>query len=196
MKRRVIGLGALAVLSLGVAGLSSGCSSDRAGSSSSAGERVGTLELSLAAHGPSGTEYRLRDASFEISPYTYGYPTEGGAEAREPLTVSSEDNPNATSISVNVEEGYYGVQLKPGWRLEKLDGGSATDVLATLLSSDTQQVYVYRRSSTNVAYEFGLGDRSIWFNGKLNIGIRVQEPDDGSGGSPNDPDSGVSGASF
>jgi len=196
VKRRIIGFFAVALLSLGVVGLSSGCSSEQGGSNS-ASERAGTIALSLAAHGPAGTEYRLRDASFEISAYD-GYSTEGGAEGREPLTVSSEDDPNATSISVSVEEGYYGVRLKPGWRLEKSDGGNVTDVQATLLSSETQGVYVYRRSSTTVAYEFGLGERSIWFNGKLNIMIGVREqPDGGVGGSPNDPDNGAfSGASF
>jgi hypothetical protein len=35
--------------------------------------------------------------------------------------------------------------------------------------------YVNPHSTSWVAYEFGIGERSIWFNGKLNIEIRVHE---------------------
>mgnify|MGYP001555329432 FL=1 len=91
------------------------------------------------------------------------------------MAVSSEDEPEAASIAVSVEQGSYYVRLQPGWHMEKVEGGVASEVEATLLSPATQWLYVNAHSTTWVEYEFGLGERSIWFNGQLNIGIRVHE---------------------
>ena len=177
MKRRMMSLGLLG-LGLLVSGLSA-CGSDGANK-----PEMGTLKVPLSTQGPSGTTYRLRDAVFEINNQYYGYAGEGG-EAPATITVSSEDDPDAAAISVSVERGYSYVRLRPGWRLEKVEGGSASDVQATLLSNDTQWVYVSPHSTSWVTYQFGLGERSIWFNGELNIQVEVYEkPSDlyGQGG--------------
>jgi hypothetical protein len=188
MKRRMMGLGLLGTITLLSAGLATGCGSDPA-----AKPELGTLSLPLTTHGPSGAEYRLRDAVFQISPeyYYYGSAGEGGA-GPQAITVSSEDDPTASSISVSVERGYQIVRLLPGWHLEKVEPSGSTSVEATLLSNETQWVYVYPHSSSWVEYQFGLGGRSIWFNGQLNIGVQVYEkPSDLYGGGGQGGDAGA-----
>ena len=52
------------------------------------------------------------------------------------------------------------------------------------------QRHDFEMSAVRMAEEFGLGERSIWMNGELNIDLQVYEdPDDlngGYGGSPGD----------
>jgi hypothetical protein len=161
------------------------------------------LNVPLVTHGPSGAEYRLRNATFEISNLYYydDYASGGdGGSSTPPITLSSEDDPTATALSASVERGYYYVRLLPGWHLEKVDASGATEVEATLLSSETQSIYVYQHQSSWVEYELGIGDRSLWFNGQLNIDIVVHEdPSElygntgGFGGQPANVDAGAGG---
>jgi hypothetical protein len=180
--RRTLCLGTLLGLTVLAGGMIVGCNSEPVDRGD-----LGTLTLPLGSHGPSGTEYRLRDAVFQISSdyYYYEDPSgEGGAgSSGHTYTVSSEDDPTASSISISVERGYYYVQLLPGWRMEKVEGGDASEVEATLLSGATQWVYVSPRSSSWVDYSFGIGGREIWLNGDLNVGVQVYEdPDEYYGG--------------
>jgi hypothetical protein len=175
MKRR--SLGVVAGLAVLAGAFAAGCSSDGGG-----GDGVelgrGTLQLPLVTEGASGAKYRLRDATFQVVSYGYYYDTAGGAGgdgASGNVTVSSETDPDATSIALSVERGNYYVRLLPGWHMEKIDADGTTVVEASLLSGDTQWVYVSPHSSSWVEYEFGIGDRRLWFNGQLNIGIRVHE---------------------
>jgi hypothetical protein len=167
-------LGMMLGLTVAAGSVMAGCSSEPLGQ----GE-LGTLSVPLSTHGPSGAEYRLRDATFEISnDYYYDqYYGEGGAGSigGTSYTVSSEDDPSASSIDVSVERGQYNVRLLPGWRMEKIENGEATDVEATLLSNATQWVYVSPHSSSWVSYQFGIGERSLWFNGDLTIDVQVFE---------------------
>jgi hypothetical protein len=48
-------------------------------------------------------------------------------------------------------------------------------VEATLLSGQTQYVWVSRRSTSFAEFQFGLGGREIWLNGDLNIGVVLYE---------------------
>jgi hypothetical protein len=187
MNRRKMGLGILAGLVLATTAVA-GCSSN-----DGAAEEGGTLSVPLVTQGPSGATYRLRDAVFEIRSEYYYYDdvpsAEGGAggTSSSVITLSSETNPDASSLSVSLERGYYYVSLKPGWRMEKVEGGSATNVEATLLTSATQWAYVAAHSTRWLEYQFGLGDRALWFNGKLNVSIGVYEkPSDlyGESGAP------------
>jgi len=178
MKRRAMGLGLVAGLAVLAGAAMVGCGSDGAGGGEVEAGR-GTLRLPLLTEGASGTRYRLRNATFEVIAYNYYYyPNSAGGEGgsgSQNITVSSEDDPDATSIALSVERGDYYVRLLPGWHMEKLDADGATEVEATLLSSDTQWVYVSAHSSSWVEYEFGLGERKLWFNGQLNIEIRIHE---------------------
>lgn len=191
MKRRTIGLGLVTGLMVVASGLVAGCSSD------GHPEEHGTLNLPLSTQGPSGATYRLRNATFEIrNEYDYyedqGAGGEGGSGGPHVINVSSETDPNAGAISVSLERGYYYVRLLPGWHMEKVEGGSATNVEAQLLSSAQQWVYVAAHSTRWIEYQFGLGDRALWFNGNLNVEIQVYEkPSDLYGGAG---ESGVSGA--
>lgn len=146
---------------------------------------VGSLALPLAANAPSGTHYRLRDATFDIHQGYYwggsaGYMGIGGGVGNPPvLSVSSEDaDPDAPSIEVDLEQGQYTVTLRPGWRFERVENGEATDVEATLLSDANQYVYVYPHSTTWTSYQFGIGGTELWLNGKVNINIGVYEDPD------------------
>jgi hypothetical protein len=195
MKRRMMGLTLLAGLTLGL-GAVAGCSNGN-----DSGEReMGKLALPLSTQGASGAEYRLRDAVFQISNQYgyYGSAGEGGA-SDQAFTVSSESDPTAKSIVVDTERGYYYVRLLPGWRLEKVEGETVTDVEATLLSDQAQWVYVGAHSTSFVEFGFGLGGRALWFNGKLNIDVNVYEsPSEiyGYAGAGGEPNGGVAGSAW
>jgi hypothetical protein len=149
------------------------------GSSEEPKERMGQLALPLVTQGASGVTYRLRDATFTISGYPaypgYGGSGSGGSGGGQVVTVSSETDPDAQTISVSVEEGQYYVQLLPGWHFEKVTPEGAVPVEATLLYGETQWVYVSRRSTSFADFQFGLGGREVWLNGDLNIGVVLYE---------------------
>lgn len=167
-----------------------GCADSGAGQKEN-NEELGKLALPLITNGPSGAQYQLRNATFQIQPYQYYYdygvggyyggtgagvagsrPTTGPV----PITVSSETDPSAPTIEVDLEQGDYYITLLPGWSLESIVDGVATTVPEVqLLSGETQWVWVSRRSTSWVNYQFGIGDRKIWFNGKVNIEVQVYE---------------------
>ena len=182
MRRRWC-LGTMLGLTVIAGGILTGCNSEPI----SGEKEMGTLSLPLSTHGPSGTEYRLRDAVFQISSEYYYYDdyAEGGSgsNSSHSYTVSSEDDPSASSISISVERGYYYVQLLPGWRMEKVEDGEGTTVEATLLTESTQWTFVDAHSSSWVEYQFGIGGREVWLNGNLNVDVQVYEnPDEYYGG--------------
>ncbi|MDX2051224.1 MAG: hypothetical protein SFV15_02470 [Polyangiaceae bacterium] len=161
--------------------------------------KLGTLGLPLTTYGPSGAQYQLRHANFDIVPYSYyygGYST-GGASNQQtmllPTTASSDTNPDAPSIEVDLEQGQYQIYLQPGWSLERVENGVSTPVEAQLLSGETQWAYVSPHSTSWVSYQFGIGGRSLWLNGKVNIDVQVYEdPNQYYGG----PTGGYAGAYF
>jgi hypothetical protein len=181
MKRRNLGLGLLAGLTLLTGAAVVGCSSGSGGPGGGGdAEERGTLRLPLTTEGASGTKYRLREATFQVSSSYYYYDYESaaagaGGSGPQTITVSSEDDPDAASIALSLERGSYYVRLLPGWHMEKLEDGVASEVEANLLSEATQYLYVSPHSTTWVEYQFGLGDRALWFNGQVNIGVRVYE---------------------
>jgi hypothetical protein len=154
-----------------------GCGNSAQGGES--GERTGQLALPLVTQGASGVEYRLRDATFVIQGYPsypgFGGSSSGGGTSGTSITVSSETDPDAQTISLSIEEGQYYVQLLPGWHFEKVTPDGAEPVEATLLYGETQWVYVSRRSTSFAEFQFGLGGREIWLNGDLNIGVVLYE---------------------
>jgi hypothetical protein len=153
-----------------------GCGNSAQGGEDS-GERAGQLALPLVTQGASGVSYRLRDATFTIRSLGMGWggSGSGGSSGTPPITVSSETDPDAQTISVSVEEGQYYVELLPGWHFEKITPEGAAPVEATLLYGQTQYVYVSRRFTSFAQFQFGLGSREIWLNGELNIGVVLYE---------------------
>jgi hypothetical protein len=147
------------------------------------GERAGQLALPLVTQGASGVTYRLRDANFTIRNLGIGGGAGSGGGSSPPgITVSSETDPDAPTISVSVEEGPYYVELLPGWHFEQITPTGAVPVEATLLYGQTQYVYVARRSTSFAEFQFGLGGREIWLNGDLNIGVVLYEDPSEIGG--------------
>lgn len=219
MKKSVSGWLGLAVLAgWSLMGCARGGGADQSGETS----EFGKLALPLVTNGPSGAQYQLRNATFQIQPTRYYYgvggSTEKGGAASKggaapivaagapsisvpaPIIVSSETNPTEPTIEVDLEQGDYRVVLLPGWSLESVVDGVSTPVPdVQLLSGDSQWVWVSPRSTSWVSYQFGSGDRSVWFNGKLNIEMQVYEtPEDyygrsygGSSGAPWVPAGGV-----
>lgn len=180
--RRVV-TGLLLAAGFGALGLT-GCSG--AGGNDDPSAAHGEIGLPLTTQGASGVIYRLRNATFVIQSQYYDYESsEAGAAGASTnpgrVVVSSETDPNARNISVSLEEGYYLVSLQSGWYLEKVTASGAQPIEATLLSGANQWVWVSRQSTSWAEYSFGVGSREIWLNGKLNIGIDVQE----SAGAPN-----------
>jgi len=182
--------GLLLTASFSVAGLL-GCSGG-AGGPVEQGDALGQMKLPLTTQGSSGAIYRLRDATFVVqSPYSGvggwgaagGPGGPGGAGGPGSVVVSSETDPDATNISLSLEEGYYTVQLLDGWRMEKTSSSGTETVETTLLSGSTQWVYISRQYTSWAEFRFGIGAREIWLNGQLNIAIDVQETPGGSGGS-------------
>jgi len=99
------------------------------------------------------------------------------------IVVSSEDNPNADSIQVDLAEGEYYIHLRSGWYLQSVVNGVAQTEDAVLLNGDYQWICVYRHSTSWVSFQFGLGSQELWFNGKVNIQMAVYEnPDQYYGG--------------
>jgi hypothetical protein len=170
-----------------------GCGSNAKGGDD--GDKIGQLALPLVTQGASGVTYRLRDATFAIHTgyYYYDYPMAPGSAGTgsggtgpgggEVITVSSEDDPSSATISLSLEEGQYYIELLPGWHFEKDAPGGPVEVEATLLSGETQWVWVSRQSTSFAEYQFGLGDRELWLNGQLNIGVVLHEdPSELNGG--------------
>jgi len=183
----------MGTLLLGTVGLLLvGCSGSSAKGVDSGEDRMGHLALPLVTQGASGVSYHLRDATFVIHHYTGYYYYDVAAAAGAPpasggsggsgygggdtiTTVSSETDPNAQTISVSLEEGDYYVELLPGWHFEKDGPGGPEVVEATLLSGETQWVWVSRQSTSFAEYRFGLGNRELWLNGQLNIDVVLYE---------------------
>ena len=161
-----------------------GCSGS--GGSDGDANALGQISLPLTTQGASGVTYRLRDATFVVQSQNSGSAGAGGKSggssggssgAPGTVVVSSETNPDASSISLSLEEGQYNVLLQPGWRMEKVSTGTsrAEPVEATLRSAASQWVWINPQSTSWVEYNFGIGGHDYWFNGKLNITISVEE---------------------
>ena len=193
MNKVSLGMGALLLGALGL-GLV-GCSGSAVKGGEANEDKVGRLALPLVTQGASGVSYHLRDATFAIHHYSYdyGYPMASGGSASagtgsgggdQVITVSSETDPSAQTISLSLAEGDYYVELLPGWHFEKDSPGGPEVVEATLLSGETQWVYVSRQSTSFAEFQFGLGGRELWLNGELNIGVVLYEdPNQINGGS-------------
>jgi hypothetical protein len=185
---RRVAMGLLVAGGFSVMGLV-GCSGS-GGNDDGSSRALGEMALPLTAQGASGLSYRLRDATFVVqSQYYGGSAGHGGSAGPSVIVVSSETDPNAKNITLSLEEGYYNVSLQPGWRMEKFTAypgqpEKAETVEATLLSGSSQWVWVSRQSTSWAEFSFGIGGREVWLNGKLNIGIDVQEGAAGAGGAP------------
>src|SRR6187401_2256123 len=108
----LVGCGMLAGTGL----LAPACSSD---DSKHEAPQLGQMALDLTATDASGARYRLRNGVFEITAFS----------SDESFVVSTEDEPNAATIDVELAADVYWVSLRPGNLLEQVstggDGGAA-----------------------------------------------------------------------
>lgn len=147
----------------------------------SVAEPTGQLSLDLVGADSAGQAYRLSHATFQIVPYYVSYPGDGGGT----VTLSSDTDPDATTISTRLLPGSYLVTLEdPGWSLAKVTPqGDEPVAQSVLLSAASQYAYVYDRWTTQVNYSFGVDGTLIDFrHGDLDISISVEHPDDPDGG--------------
>ncbi|AKF05669.1 hypothetical protein [Sandaracinus amylolyticus] len=120
------------------------------------------LALHLTATDAEGATYRLRDATFAIA-------------GPETTSASTETDPDAATISLELAAGTYAVTLADGWRLERVVAGEATDVTATLVSPNPVSATVVAAASTQVRFRFAVrGDVVETGPGQLDIGIEVE----------------------
>jgi len=152
------------------------------------GEPAGTLRLALTGMDDAAQVYRLRNAVFEVSGYSY---IDSQYYVRE---VSSEDDVDAELISERFLPGSYTVSLRnEDWYLERLTAGGVVERVeqAVLLSARSQFAGIADNQTTQVHFQFGVdGTLIIFHGGDLEIGISVVRAQAGSGGAVG-PDAGV-----
>src|SRR5690349_18356494 len=144
--------------------LISACSSD-ASKGSEAREQVGTLDLNLTGVSTMGATYRLHNGSFSVT----------GTKA---VTLSTETDPDASSIRAELPAGNYLIKLKAGYTLEKNVMGSFTPVKSVLVSDNPAGFTIFDQGVTGVVFRFKAGDDVVQLgDGTLDVSIAV---DDGS----------------
>jgi hypothetical protein len=172
---------ACAILATSWMALGCGSNDKGTGSSTEPEAETGTMGLPLSAVAPSGVEYRLRNATFDI----WGWPDRCYDEDCEDYeqSISSEDYLDEPSIMLDLLKGYYDIYLNDGWQLEKVVDGEGEVVEAQLLNDAYQYAYVQPYQTRWVTYEFGVGDEKLWFTGQVEINMGVYEdPEDYYGG--------------
>lgn len=169
----------IAVLALLSACGSSGGNSTTVVSNDDSSE-LGNLELRLSSF-KDGVEYRLRDAVFHLSG---GGRTDAGMRSQYVL---GEDFLGQERIRVPLERGFYFITLLDGWRMENASTAPPETVPAILFSRIEQQFSIYRGSTANVTYEFGVNGTELDFGGKLDIRIQVRLASGADAGVPFEP---------
>jgi Lysyl oxidase len=157
MRRLTWELGLLAGLML--ATVLAGCASNPV-------ENTGKLDVALLGVSPSGTVYRLRQASLTV---------QGPAST---TFFNTEEDPNRTTLSADVVAGEYSVFLQEGWHLERIAAdGSGVRVQATFLSANPQLFTVSANSRTVVNLHFRAGpDDVVMDQGSFDIVLQVDDP--------------------
>lgn len=126
---------------------------------------MGTVSLQLVGQSPSGTVYRLRDAVVAVDGPAYSE------------TWDTEDDPDRTSLSADVDVGEYEVELAEGWRLERLAPPEPpVTVDATLLSDNPLAFAVSAGARTRVPLRFRVEDGDVELDQGYDIEIEVEEP--------------------
>jgi hypothetical protein len=125
-------------------------------------ERAGTIDLALVGQATSGAVYRLRDAELTIAPAG--------------LVFRTEDDPDRQTISARLPAGLYTLGIAPGWRLERISGGSVETVFAVLTSEDPQAFDVVPGERTPVVLQFRADGQSVQLGeGDVDISIGVDD---------------------
>jgi len=142
--------------------LAGGC-----GDAGSEREATGSVELRLTGTSASGKLYRLRNGVIEVT----------GATA---ATVTTEDDVDAGSVTLELKAGAYLARLNDGWSLERgvQTGGTTTfePVNAVLISMNPLPFTVVEQQTKTVRFQFNAGDEAIELgNGRVIVGIDVND---------------------
>jgi hypothetical protein len=123
--------------------------------------------LPLTTTSETGATYYLGNASFLVR----------DAQGVPVVTLSSEDEePDAPTISADLDVGSYTVELLAGWALRRVVNGEPAVVAATLSSPAVVEVSIDEQDESTVLFEFVVGpDGTTGPQGSLGIGIAVQE---------------------
>ena len=125
--------------------------------------RAGTLELALTGVSNTGVLYRLRQGTFSIA----------GPTSAE---LSTETDPDASSLQAQLSAGDYLITLANGWTLEKEVGGAFVTVDATLESENPAMFSITSETQTGVVFQFRAGDEQVELgDGTLDVDIAVDD---------------------
>ena len=152
----------------------------------------GTLALNLTGQDRFGTQYRLREAEFDVAPYSY-YPYPDPNQQSNAITLSTETDPESATLTARLLPGTYTVTLSNRlWYLERLtEDGPEPVEKSVLLSPATVYAYVYDRGTSDVYFTFGVDGELIDFrHGNVRININVETRDEDGGVPPVDQDGG------
>jgi hypothetical protein len=140
------------------------------GCAPSSGNDIGRAQMSLTALGSSGRLYRLRAGTIDVS-------------GPSMTSFSTETDPTATKVSLELKVGDYQATLEPGWYLE---GAVATVpptfeiVAAVLVSANPLPFPIADRQITPVQLVFASGSDIIKVgDGEAAFSIRVDDCADG-----------------
>jgi hypothetical protein len=133
------------------------------GCAGSPGESAtGTLSVNLVGSAPTGTVYRLRDAVITVNgPVNTVFDTEV--------------DPDQTALSADVDPGDYVATVAPGWRIERLDGGTAATVSATLTSDNPALFSVVAGQRTTVPLRFRVDQGDVDLTQGYDIILDIDE---------------------
>jgi len=118
-------------------------------------EVTGAVHMPLTARGANGKNYRLRNATFEIT----------GAAM---FTVADRDapRPDADSLVTTLPAGGYSLYLRPGWELvEQSADGTDLPTQASLTSKNPMTFEIGRTLDARVTLTVHAGDQDLQFGG-------------------------------
>ncbi|MET0339627.1 MAG: hypothetical protein ABW252_01425 [Polyangiales bacterium] len=143
----------------------------------------GSIAMRLVGTDAQGRPYWLRSATFTITPAGGGLDAGAGG-----ITVSSEDDPDAETLSISLDPGSYEVTLQPGWYLEyQSASGLQRARNVRLTSQTTQPVAIAADQRAELIFRFAVDDSG---RGTLGIGVEVETVDAGVDAGASVPDAG------
>ena len=133
---------------------------------------TGAVSVQLVGQGASGSDYRLRDAQAYVV----------AADGTSTLLFDTEDDPDRMRITQELDVGDYTLELRDGWRLERLDEDGPVDVDSELVSPNPIAFTITASETTSLLLEFqveGEDDPIGMGTGELDVSIGIREPDAG-----------------
>ncbi|MDB4980913.1 MAG: hypothetical protein JWM82_1665 [Myxococcales bacterium] len=121
---------------------------------------TGSVRMALTSSA-SGASYRLHAARFAVDGPTV-------------TTLDSDLQPDATVLTTTLSTGSYGIALRDGWELQRLDAGAYATVQATLISANPVPFHIDAGATTDVAFQFSTSGQVITVGtGSLDVCIQV-----------------------